>query len=129
MGKYYVGYIEFGGRGKIESAMLGEFESNKLTKIEKQALFDWHEDDDVMPEFFLDSLQIDYVYYAVDTVANPSGDVFIDENLNDNWPVYVENTYTNIADAKEAFLQHGHKVYKTDSVEKLQLILTFEYII
>jgi hypothetical protein len=128
MGKYYVGYIEFGNKGKIESAMLGEFESNKLTKIEKQELFDWHEDDDAMPETFLDSLQIDYVYYAVDTVENPSGDIFINENLNDNWPVYVENTYTNIADAKKAFLRDGHKVYKTDSVEKLQLILTFEYI-
>jgi len=106
MNKKYIGYIDFADRGSrkglISTALLAEFDADKLKEDEKPALEDYL--DSGRPEdFFLDSTHVEHVYIGLDYINDPKGDVYVNINMDDNWPIFTGNVYNTYDEARKAF--------------------------
>lgn len=106
MNKKYIGYIDFADKGSrkglISTALLAEFDADKLKKEEKLALEDYL-DSGEPEEFFLDSTHVNYVYIGLDYINDPKGDVYVNINMDDNWPIFTGNVYNTYDEARMAF--------------------------
>lgn len=108
--KMYIGYMDFTTRGSragsIETALLADFNFDKLSDEDKETVNDYFETQED-GEAFIDSMTPHKIYIGVDFVNEPDGEFYVNKILDDNWPVYVKNIYKTYDEAKKAFVKEA----------------------
>jgi hypothetical protein len=110
MKKMYIGYMDFATRGpksgSIETALLADFDFDKLSDEDKKAVNKYFENSENKEEF-IDSMEPHRIYIGIDFINDPKGEFYVNEDLDENWTVCVENIYKTYEEAKKAFIKEA----------------------
>lgn len=107
MKELYVGYVDQTNKNTLDSALFAKFDSSKLSKEEKEALFDFFNGNEDASEEMLDHTRPIYIYMGADFLNDPEGEFFVNKVFNEDWSFFVGNVYKTYEEAKKAFIEES----------------------